>query len=79
MLAKANAPLTPPQEAALNAILNAEIPGMRQTLQARVLALAEHVLAGAGDWSSVELITPASVATYDGSARFTLQEVRSAR
>jgi len=42
MLAQANAPLTPQQEAALNALLDAEIPGMRRTLQARILELQKE-------------------------------------
>jgi hypothetical protein len=39
LLASANAPLSKDQETGLNALLNAEIPAMRQTLQARILQL----------------------------------------
>jgi hypothetical protein len=37
MLAGSNTPLSKDQEAGLNALLNAEIPAMRQTLQRRIL------------------------------------------
>ena len=39
LLVSANAPLSKDQETGLEALLNAEIPAMRQTLQARILQL----------------------------------------
>jgi hypothetical protein len=42
LLAGANIPFAPEQEASLNNVLNAEIPAMRRTLQARVLELQKE-------------------------------------
>src|SRR5262245_15281873 len=39
LLVQQNAPLTPEQDTALSALMNAEIPAMRRTLQARVTEL----------------------------------------
>src|SRR6478752_3989712 len=39
LLAQSNNPLTPEQETGLNALMNAEIPAMRRTLQSRLAEL----------------------------------------
>jgi hypothetical protein len=48
LLKQANAPLATEQEAALNSLLDAEIPNMRRALQARILELQKAKAAAAG-------------------------------
>ena len=65
MLAAANTPLTKEQELALTAVLNAEIPAMRRTLQARIVELQKANGAAAQALPNMEELTPEIIRLND--------------
>jgi hypothetical protein len=68
LLAQSNLPLSPEQETGLNALMNTEVPAMRQTLQKRVLELqkAKDPAAAPGtSLPSMEELTPDIVRLND--------------
>ena len=65
MLSAANTPLTKEQELALTAVLNAEIPAMRRTLQARIAELQKANGAAAPALPNMEELTPEIIRLND--------------
>src|SRR5437762_14080395 len=65
MLAAANTPLTKEQELALTAVLNAEIPAMRRTLQARIAELQKANGAAVPALPNMEELTPEIIRLND--------------
>src|SRR6266478_2936242 len=58
MFAGANMSLTKEQETALNTLLNAEIPAMRRTLQARITELQKDQSPGPASLPSMDELAP---------------------